>query len=601
MSVAFRLNTRSRSRPGAGPGPGCMTVFALPFAAVGVGMAWWIFSTVSLAVAARAWVETPARILSAELTGGDSQRAEARYRYVFAGRAYESARVSFYTGSDNIGSFQRDAYAELERHLAPPAAAETEALEADPAQPRTPMFRCFVNPAQPAEAVLYRQVRVPMLLFQLTFMLIFGGAGFGLIFGAWIGARRTRAAAALSGQHPDEPWKWRPDWASGVIPAERSSARVAAFFAVLWNLIAWPVCLLALPAGLAEGKKVALVVLVFPVIGIFLALYALRELARLRRFGAAQLRLATVPGVLGGKLAGVVELPVKIRPQSGFHLRVTCSRTTTTGSGKHRHSEEILLWENEQVLATDPLHDPNRTALPVLFALPLDQPPSGSGEGSPATWRLAVTAKNAGVDLSVRFELPVFRTAESRADFALDSAPIAPYLAAADPAQTLREAGVRMERTPRGTTFVFPRAASLGRAAAATVFALIWSAAVAGMAYARIHRHGPPWFFVGIFAFFEIFVLWVFLDAWFGTGRIDVEHGALRWSHTLFGLGSRGAVPAGSPLALDIASGSRSGATQFYSVSLHAADGRRRRISRELPGRHAAETLRDAILAAAGR
>ena len=69
-----------------------------------------------------------------------------------------------YTGSDNVGNFQRAAYEELKRHR-------------DQRKP----FRCYVNPASPSEAVLYRQLRGEMLVFYTGFAAFFGLFGVGTL------------------------------------------------------------------------------------------------------------------------------------------------------------------------------------------------------------------------------------------------------------------------------------------------------------------------------------------------------------------------------------------------------------------------------------
>jgi hypothetical protein len=72
--------------------------------------------------------------------------------------------VSIHRGSDNIGSFQRRAFEELTRCRAS-------------GRP----FRCYVDPQNPANAVLYRQARWEMIAFYAMFALVFGGAGVGLL------------------------------------------------------------------------------------------------------------------------------------------------------------------------------------------------------------------------------------------------------------------------------------------------------------------------------------------------------------------------------------------------------------------------------------
>src|SRR4051812_32067402 len=56
-------------------------------------------------------------------------------------------------------------------------------------------------------------------LFFLLFAVVFGGVGFGLLAGVSFGSKFQKRANALKAAHPDEPWRWRADWAEGRIPS----------------------------------------------------------------------------------------------------------------------------------------------------------------------------------------------------------------------------------------------------------------------------------------------------------------------------------------------------------------------------------------------
>src|SRR5262245_60435689 len=115
---------------------GCLILFSLPFAAVGV---WQTISAARGVLEYRqmqSWVEVPATIKRAELKvdrdneGGTTYEAVADYEYQFKGQQFTGSRVGVHGGSDNLGSFHRQAYRELKQHL-------------DQHKP----FRCFVNPS----------------------------------------------------------------------------------------------------------------------------------------------------------------------------------------------------------------------------------------------------------------------------------------------------------------------------------------------------------------------------------------------------------------------------------------------------------------------
>lgn len=153
-----------------------LILFALPFAGAGLVVLLLAGRDVYDWQRMQAWQQVPAHILSADLkvsygrkthgrkSKSPSYMAQASYRYQYQGQDYTGMRVAISRGSDNIGSYQQDRYAELRSYRQ----SGTE-------------FRCFVNPQQPEQAILYRDLRWDMLSFKALFSLIFGGVGFGLI------------------------------------------------------------------------------------------------------------------------------------------------------------------------------------------------------------------------------------------------------------------------------------------------------------------------------------------------------------------------------------------------------------------------------------
>ena len=124
-----------------------LMLFALPFAGGGTFVGYLAGSMLVNWARAGSWVEVPARILHTDLDvnhGDDSTtyRVEATYEYTHMGTTYVSDRVTFGVGSDNIGSFHEDKYRELRDYVG-----------------SGDRFRCFVNPDDPTEAVLYRELR----------------------------------------------------------------------------------------------------------------------------------------------------------------------------------------------------------------------------------------------------------------------------------------------------------------------------------------------------------------------------------------------------------------------------------------------------------
>ena len=250
------------------PGMGCLVLFALPFAGVGIFMTVLVARSLLLWHETKAWIPTPATIVEAELEthrGDDSTtyKATARYTYEFGSRQYESTHVALHGGSDNIGDFHQRLARELKRHK----------------QSGKP-YTCYVDPTDPAEAILNRDLRPGMLTLYAVFALVFGGVGFGMLVGGAYGLRKQKEVAAKKTQTPEEPWLWREDWASGTVrPSNRRGTFFLAAFTAFWNLFCWPIFFIFL-FDEQEKDSWTWLIAIFPLVGIGLLLVTLYMLIR---------------------------------------------------------------------------------------------------------------------------------------------------------------------------------------------------------------------------------------------------------------------------------------------------------------------------------
>ncbi|MDH3718076.1 MAG: DUF3592 domain-containing protein [Planctomycetota bacterium] len=315
-----------------------LILFALPFAGIGV------FATVMVARALwtwndmRSWVPRPATILHAELEtrrGDDSSSylAIARYEYEFKGRKYQGTRVGVHTRADSVGSFHQKAADQLKQH-----------------QKSGQPFTCYVDPGHPANSVLYRHIRIELLGFCALFALLFGGVGFGLLFWSIYSVKLERKENALVARHADQPWMWKPDWSAGQIKSSTKTAMfVALAFATFWNLISAPVVFFV-PGEVRQGNHLALLALIFPLVGAGLMIWALRSVLQWLKYRDSVFQMASVPGVIGGQLAGVVRTRRNLNPPDGFRVTLSCINRVTTGSGKNRSTSERVVWQDVQQL-----------------------------------------------------------------------------------------------------------------------------------------------------------------------------------------------------------------------------------------------------------
>jgi hypothetical protein len=537
---------------------GCMVLFALPFFAVGVGTTVWSAWTAWQHTAMQSWVETPATIRKTELKvthdDGTTYKVLAAYDYEFGGQRFTGERVGIDGGSDNIGRFQQEAYNELKQHL-------------DQKQP----FRCFVNPQRPNDAVLYRDLRGEMVAFYTLFATLFGSVGLALITASVAGARQ--APPPKDNVPTDAPWTVRADWEAGLIrPSGSTRVAITVLTAVtIYWLIAISPLLWKLPEIMAhDGGFWKWAALVFPAIELILVGSLGYLMIRGHKFGESTLLLASTPGVIGGQLAGVVRTPKPVEASDGFRITLSCLDWISAGDGRSEKS----LWQDEQLVIAPLRGDGTGTAIPVLFAIPFDCRESArSGQNDGVHWRLEISARVPGVDYRAKFDVPVFKTAESRPDFKLDEGLAAEIAKAPNYDAILREAGIVKEQLADGVRLVFRMARHFASAMLVSVFFAIWCSAIWAM-----HIQAP--IMAVIFGLFGLLIAVIALDLWFYRSVAEASASGLVLRGGLFGIGRTRVIPLEEIQEFTMKEGMSSGASVWNNILVVLRDGKKQTVGR---------------------
>lgn len=250
------------------------------------------------------------------------------------------------------------------------------------------------------------------------FALTFGGFGFAM--GAFMieGRKKAKKTLELRATFPSEPWKWREDWASGSVRCTTKSTMIFAWgFAILWNLISTPLLLILPSEILGEANYPALLGLLFPLVGIGLLVWAGRETVEWKKFGPSVFRMDSVPGVIGGGISGTVDVSTGFDPDQVFGVTLASINRRTTGAGKNSSTTESILWQEKRD-SVRPLARPEAmgAGIPVRFEIPYDCVQSNDDNPNNLfLWRLEVHAAVPGVDYDAKFDVPIFKTAASRA------------------------------------------------------------------------------------------------------------------------------------------------------------------------------------------
>jgi len=357
---------------------------------------------------------------------------------------------------------------------------------------------------------------------------LFFCVGLGLIIAGFYFLKKAKQTSALQSQHPDQPWFWRKDWADGKVKASTMSQPVLMLIMGLgFSGMGGIATFFSLPEVWQTHNYAALVVLLFPLVGLGLLAAFFVALRSQRRFGKCFFELAQIPIPLGGVLDGMIQTGVPLKLEHELNLKISCVREVTTGSGKSRSTSEYILWQNEKIYSqqADLPALENGTGIPIHFKLPADQPECYSRGNESVFWRLEAKTKLRGPDFHVIFEVPVFKIAgaqiaqgDSAAD---DSDPTAAFAA---PIEEIEEnSKIKISDGPNGREFYFPASRNWQMALWATagiLFSIIMMAVVISIATPLFWK-----FFVGFFVFITS---WSCLWLWFGSICVVIDAGGVR-------------------------------------------------------------------------
>jgi hypothetical protein len=409
-----------------------LLIFGLLFA--GGGLA--IFSETALPTwqnwsAMQNWQPGYAQLLS---VSGSENVTQARYRYEYDGTSYQSDRVYVAEFNDNIGSYHNDLLDHLRNQF-----SEAEFIP------------IWVNPLNPKQAVIDRDMRWGLFTLMTGFCLVFVSIGLLVIYAGFrpgknqSGYRRPSLLAlrkewkqkirepgfeqnflefsqsriaessqpALEKVEPVD-WRTRKDWASSTIASQAGKKTLKIWgFAIFWNAISTPL-LFTLPAEMDKQNYAALFVLMFPMVGIFLIYKALQSVLEYKRFGKVLMVMDPYPGAIGGHMGGKIQVSrlhhkLASDPSAEITVRLECVYSYISGSGKNRSRKENIKWAEEGSPRVQ--GSAQGTELSFRFDVP-DNLPEADVEANEAYhfWRLSVSANISGVDLKRQYIIPVFKT-----------------------------------------------------------------------------------------------------------------------------------------------------------------------------------------------
>ena len=429
---------------------------------------------------------------------------------------------------------------------------------------------------------------------MLIAALAFGGFGLGFFALMTVGYRGYAREAALRAAHPDEPWRWRDDWATGRVRDMGKSATWFFWgFAILWNIISTPL-LIFLPAEIIEKENYpALLGLLFPLVGIGLIVVAVRKTIQRRKYGDCLFLMERVPGILGGEVTGTILILRGLPAAEILTARLSCIRRERRGSGKDSSTNENVLWQTEQsVVRLSPTGKGAAQGAPVRFRVPYDASPTGEiDQNNSIFWKLEADAAVPGVDFSTGFEIPVFKTLASSPQVTEERLRSEDVSAGTQTIAPADYTGVAVVPSAGGgTEFILkPREGLLGTVPAMGVL-LIFAGIATLLAYA-----GAPFIFPLVFGMVALLIVFILIFGAFGESRIVVEGGHVSVRNSLFGIMMGRRMPCSSITKIGVKGEGRAGKRGYYSITFTQGDGKSTSPLQFLRERRQADWLADEV------
>lgn len=236
--------------------------------------------------------------------------------------------------------------------------------------------------------------------------------GFGLLAVVFVRWKPQAQGDRLRAANPEKPWLWRKDWAEGRVSDSTASTMwflwIAAFcFNLIFGL---PLAILILWDVFSRHHYPALIALIFPAIGIGLLAWAMRATVRRRKFGTSIFAISTVPGTVGGSVAGRIEFQKPLPGDIEFTVCLRCvRRVTKTRANNSRFTSDTDLWQEEKKAKLDA-----NANLPIRFDIPASaRETDAHNPRNQIVWLLEAEAPTPDVAYVARFELPVFKNTET--------------------------------------------------------------------------------------------------------------------------------------------------------------------------------------------
>lgn len=331
---------------------------------------------------AQSWHEVPCTIESNEVYSKIEEKSSGRsgtrnaeifrvrvqYLYSFNGRPFVGSRVDLMDYGDEESAAHEQLSSELDKYRTSRA-----------------NYRCFVNPHNPDESVLFREADLFTFFIYSLMMSFLWVFGLVLSHGCLRAVKLLWRARRAKRIHPGEPWRWELYWEGDNLFAKNekwlfSWMATSLVLAILWLPVVYvatveQVIFKSWGTGALIYSQLALL--------LFVA-YKTQRYLRDRLQGRIFLQIKSDFVAPGRVLQGTFTLPRGLieRRFESVSLDLRCVSWRETSNGKNTSIDTSKVWRYDQELSRDGLVRVLRDYhLPFEISIPEGLPVSPEGEG----------------------------------------------------------------------------------------------------------------------------------------------------------------------------------------------------------------------------
>lgn len=383
---------------------------------------------------------------------------------------------------------------------------------------------CFVNPQVPQQSVLSRGgVDLGATLMMAVFGFVI--SGLSVYFYRAVSLPCYHRFLALIMRIKDrKPWHTNLEWINGSMRRSRRSSVQLFIIYGFAGLPLIPPCFIEI--GLALSSPVPNYYAYFGYLFLLLPIGAFalgaKYYSQWQRYGDSVLRLVTMPGVIGGRFVGHLQIDKQVHAVSGFHMRLRCEELVFSQGKK---VSEIILWETDQTITRGiQSEEASGTSVPIVIHLPYGLPCTEALHSERiCRWLLTIKTMSDGEPYSTEFEIPIFTTDESNPHYIPVREFAEDQIHEQDSLILLEEAGIAFEEigTKYHLKFTFPKYHNFEQTAYFFVLLGIVYAIVFGIA------HFFDFGFTYALGIVELIIFYCLLDLFLFHSVVEVEPGKL--------------------------------------------------------------------------